>query len=71
MKNKILFMVNCTENKPNADYAKQMAENKHCTEKLSELYLPVSLQTKYEYVGESNENLKFVIKNPKFRATIL
>jgi hypothetical protein len=42
MKNKILFLVNCTENKPNAD-AKQMAENKHCTEKLSELYLPVSL----------------------------
>jgi len=43
MKNKLLFLVNCTENKPNADYAKQMAENKHCTEKLSELYLPVSL----------------------------
>jgi hypothetical protein len=38
MKNKLLFLVKCTENKPNADYAKQMAENKHCTEQLSELY---------------------------------
>jgi len=43
MTNKILFLVIGTENKPNADYAKQTEENKHCTEKLSELYLPVSL----------------------------